>query len=424
MRIAITSDTHFGDPMCTLVDHESMKPGSRYDRFLEAAGTDNDYLVLAGDILDFSITDYQTAHTAAAVFFRKIKEDGIAHSIIYVPGNHDYDLWHTVEYQINVIHQISKGKPARQFKWSVPGVIDQRSSAGVGGLKLPGTLDEFIDPRTEAEMPLYLNNITNGADGSGESTNFYFVYPNLYVVDDSGAVLITHGHYLESYWSLPSEWILKIVEEDLKLGDAYDLWELVALNLPLCQLACSGIGQAGPLTKLVQTIQREVKDREFERVDKYIDRLDKIIDRMLAYSDLSYKEWITDAIMNSMKDKLKDEIKKRKTTRFREEFIYNPEVLERFRTYYSASCVELAMLNQNFNIKIPNPAKIIFGHTHRPIKWQSPEAPKAMNSAGAPVWMYNTGGWLWRKDKHGGKEFCGAEVFIYENNKFSSVAID
>ena len=69
MRIAILSDTHFGDPMCTLVDHESMKPGSRYGKFKDAVGTDNDFLVIVGDILDFSITDYRTAHTGGGGIF-------------------------------------------------------------------------------------------------------------------------------------------------------------------------------------------------------------------------------------------------------------------------------------------------------------------------------------------------------------------
>ena len=341
-----------------------------------------------------------------------------------MPGNHDYDMWHTVEYQINIIHQINKGKPARQFKWSVPGLIDMRSATNAKGFKLPGTIDEVIDPTSDPEVPIYLNNITKNEDGSGRPTNFYFAYPNLYLVDDSGTVLITHGHYLENFWSFASEWILKIAQEDVNLGDAYDLWELVALNLPLCQLSCSGIGQAGPLTTLVQKIQREAKDKEFTRIDGYIDKLDKIIDRELAYSDLSPKEWFSDLVLNEMKAKLKDAIKNRKTTRFREEFMSNPEVLKRFRTFYDASCVELVVLNHKLTDSIPNPDKIIFGHTHRPIRWLAPEAPKAMVDSGVPVWMYNTGGWLWRRHESGGREFCGAEIFIYDVNGFSSVTID
>lgn len=426
MRMAILSDTHFGDPLCALVDHESMTPGSHYRKFREAAGRNNDFLVLVGDILDFSITDYRTAHRAAAVFFRQIQQDNITRSIIYVPGNHDYDLWHTVEYQINIIHQIDKGKPARQFKWSVPGLIDLRSTQISPGFRLPGTIDEAVDPGTVPEVPLYLNNITINEDGSGRPTYFYFAYPNLYVADDSGTVVITHGHYLESYWSFAGEWILKIAEQDIDLGEAYDLWELVALNLPLCQLACSGIGQAGPLTALVQKIQREAKNREFARIDGYIDRLQAIVDDKLTYTLGKYdpREWGTDLVLKILNGEIKDAVKNRKSARACEEFLSDSEVLHRLGTFYDASCVELAILNNQYGFGIPNPDKIIIGHTHCPIGWLAPDAPETVMSTGVRLRMYNTGGWLWRAHEGGGREFCGAEIFIYDDNGFSSIAID
>ncbi len=104
MRIAIISDTHFGDPMCTLVDSQGeLRPGPKYEDFKNAAGKDNDYLILLGDVLDFSIAKYQDAYKTAKFFFLQIQEDKIAREIIFVPGNHDSDLWHTVEYQVNVI---------------------------------------------------------------------------------------------------------------------------------------------------------------------------------------------------------------------------------------------------------------------------------------------------------------------------------
>ena len=56
MRIAIISDTHLGDPMCTLVEHDDKGEiivGPKYGAFKTAVGKQNDYLILLGDILDF-----------------------------------------------------------------------------------------------------------------------------------------------------------------------------------------------------------------------------------------------------------------------------------------------------------------------------------------------------------------------------------
>jgi len=99
MKFAIISDTHFGDPMGILVesnDNGGWEIGTQYDQFREKAGQHNDYLILLGDILDFSIAGYKKAYEAAKVFFEQIQKDKIADEIIYVTGNHDGDLWHIV----------------------------------------------------------------------------------------------------------------------------------------------------------------------------------------------------------------------------------------------------------------------------------------------------------------------------------------
>ncbi len=99
MKLAIISDTHLGDPMSTMVkptDNGGWEICDNYDQFTAKAGKENDYLILLGDILDFSVAGYQKAYEAAKVFFEKIQEDKIANEIIYVPGNHDADLWHIV----------------------------------------------------------------------------------------------------------------------------------------------------------------------------------------------------------------------------------------------------------------------------------------------------------------------------------------
>lgn len=140
MRITIISDQHFGDPESALVtkDEETKKiivNDNYFQKFKRAArqedengqnGHKNDYLVLLGDTIDFAIVGYEEAYEIAREFFKKIIENEIAEEIILVPGNHDFELWHICEYEVNVINQLKEKKPARHFRWSVPAIIDDR----------------------------------------------------------------------------------------------------------------------------------------------------------------------------------------------------------------------------------------------------------------------------------------------------------
>ncbi len=80
MKFSIISDTHFGDDNCTLVRTAGGKTvtGDRYDAFKKAAGTGNDYLILVGDVFDFSIASYDKAYCSGAAFFRALRQDGVA----------------------------------------------------------------------------------------------------------------------------------------------------------------------------------------------------------------------------------------------------------------------------------------------------------------------------------------------------------
>jgi len=425
MKLAIISDTHFGDDTGTLVDNvnDRFQRSVKYQKFAEAAGKNNDFLVLLGDILDFSVKDYAAVYNEARAFFQFIQQDKVARAVIYVPGNHDFGMWNTVEHQIRIIYPISKGCPARNFRWSAPGLVEDRTEKkDKRGFYLPNVVKGVIDPEAEPHVKMFLNSLTKNEDGSGEETRFYFAYPNLYIVTDKESVLVTHGHYLEPFWTLAGEWIMKIAQEDLKIGDAFDLWELVAVNQPLCQLACTGIGQAGPLTALVQKIQLQIKRGELQNVKKYINRLDNELDRMLDYKFLDPREWLSDTCMNNVKKQAIKTLEKYQDTRYSEEFIHKKEVLNRFRNFFNASSVEIDALNEAYPLDIPRPRKIIFGHTHRPIPWGSPRALKAKVSGGH-VSLFNTGGWLMRRTD-AGEEFCGAEVFTYDSKGgFKSTAV-
>lgn len=431
MKLAIISDVHLGDPLCTLVESKNnlYTAGPRYSEFKEAAGTGNDYLILLGDILDFSVTSYENAYAAGKAFFSMLGKDKIAEQIIYVPGNHDYDIWGIVEYEANIIYQIKNGKLPRRFRSSVPGILDDRTNSTNPGFTLPG-----VGRRENGNYTyggLFLDHITRTYDSAaakmkGRASHFVFAYPNIYLVTDNDTVMMTHGQYLESYWSLLSEWTPIIFKSDLPVGTEMDIAELVGINFPFNQLACSGVGQAGVLSKVLNELQSQIKHGNIQKAKEYLDNLDEYLDKNV----FDYKEWYrfideikTDLVSNLVKDKITGLIAEQKETRYNEQFFNDSGVKKRFKSFYKSSLAEIENLRKLYNISLPVPDTVIFGHTHQPIPVNGGNAPVKLNAENSDIRIYNTGGWLWN-EKRNIKVFGGAEVFKYETGKgLSSVSI-
>jgi predicted phosphodiesterase len=426
MRVAVISDTHFGDPLSTLVASgpREKEPaiGPAYEALARAVGT-VDYLVLLGDILDFSVASYADAYRQARCFFRRLARDGLAREIIYLPGNHDFDVWHTVEHQVNVINRLISGQLPRAFKRSVPAVIDDR---GPG----PKFLLPDVVPHRDREEPeahygnLFFDDITrDSSDGplGGQRLTFNFAYPNLYLVTDAGeSVLLTHGHYFEAFWSVAAEWTALLAHDDLELeGEAMSLREVVGINLPLHQLACTGIGQARPLADIARTIQREAFRGRTNTLEKYLGRLEGWVrsDRGRPW----HRRALAACALRWASTKLLSLLASLEHTRYSREFLTRPSVRERFRQYYRYSLRETERLRSEHGIQIPSPTRVVFGHTHQPIPWEAEELRDIVD--GIPVRFCNTGGWVLREEESS-LDFVGAEVLLYETGKgLSSVSV-
>ena len=428
MRISIISDVHFGDKTCQMAHFSppdfKQNPilGSKYGAFCAAAGQNNDYLILLGDTFDFSISSYADTYAIAKVFFQQLQRDQIAKQIIYVPGNHDFDMWHFYEHEINVIRRISEGNAPRASRFSVPGTIDARSNPRGELFTLSGVTR---NPNSSwGYGGLFLDKITKNADGTGSDTGFAFAYPNVYLITDNCSILLTHGHYLEAYWSLASEWAKKIAGPDLRIGDALDLYELVAINFPLNQLACSGVGQAGPLTDVVEPLVQEVMGHDLTRVKRYLNNLDDELDRLTPNRGfLDPAEGLRDAVSNLGKRWVIGQLEKMKSTRYSEEFLHTAEVLDRFRRYFDATLLEIDQINTETQLGIPTPRYVIFGHTHEPILWGDAKAPWTQATGGQPLTLYNTGGWLVHPDEKTGQMVpCGAAVFTFDSDQTPQIS--
>lgn len=429
MRLAIISDVHLGDSMSVMVLKDSMtcqiQLGSKYDAFknkvkTKFGGEELDYLVLLGDILDFSVSSYSDAYAIGKFFFQQLKDDGIAKEIIYIPGNHDFDLWHTVEYQINVTQRLERGKLPIPFRMSIPAIIDDRKSTSNSGFTLFN-----VSRRKESNKPkyagLFMDHITTPA------TPFNFVFPNIYFITDNETVLITHGQYQEAYWSILGRWGLKIINGDLDIKNQamLDMKEMVAINFPLCQLGCSAIGQAGPLTRVIQKLEHELKEHETRRLEPYFHRFEEELNKLGFFK--GFKGLLKKIGFDLIRKELLKTLGKTKKARYNKTFMEDPFVRARFKEFFDSTAYEIDEIKEKCGIDFPLPQRMIFGHTHQPIPWGASTAPKISlpQLHGKELVMYNTGGWLNHLNKET-KEmvFCGAEIFFYQTGEgFSSESV-
>lgn len=419
MKLAIISDTHFGDKTCQLVtknEDGSYAKGPRFDKFANAVGNGNSFLVLAGDIFDFSISDYTTAYEYGKKFFELVQEAELAEEMIYLSGNHDFDVWHTMQHQRSIINRIIKReKPQKEFQHSVAGIIDDRPgmSDDQKGLTLDRTTRKSGKKRY---CGMFLDYLTD------PPTYFNFAYPNLYIVTEQGTVMVTHGQYFEPYWSILGEIAVKIAGDDLELKPGeVDIERTVEMNFPFNQLACTGVGQAGLLTeRVMEPLEKDIKEHKLDRVTKYLDKLEKVVDDMTEYGLVV--EWLADYAASKGKQKLLKILGSIETTRGNERYLTN-DFKMRIESFYKSSLLEIKGINARTGQNIPMPDTMIFGHSHLPVPWNHRgvvrDVVKLNLNEGKQLTLNNTGGWLGEKEI-----FCGANIFLYETDKsFISVPV-
>lgn len=404
MRFALLSDLHFGDENARL----TFKQDGKYllcENFNELKEQIKpvDFLILMGDVFDFSISGYAQAYEAASPFFRALVEQNITQRIIFVPGNHDFEFWNCVETEVNVINQLKAGKAPQTFNWSVPCIIDDRKP----------TLDEKINL-----VGVHTNDQGQYGglflDGWTAGLTFYVAHPNIYFIDKSGqSTLITHGQYFEAYWSFLSEVIPKVFDDiEVKNKDRLTVSEMVALNYPSNQLSCSGVGLSGPFRKVAVKVQSDIYlkghskdlDRYFKNGSAYV------------YDNFKNRGWFAWPVNFVLKIILSMAVKKfiKMTScihvaQANDGFLDDEKVKERFKAFYTASLEELRDIKGYSDI-LPF-SDVIFGHTHLPVSWSDKSLLLATEFGSVPV--HNSGGWLNHKDS----DTIGAEVFIYDSSK-------
>lgn len=390
MKLAVISDMHFGDPDCILVErkNDGWKLREHVTERLKWLH-DLDVLILLGDIFDFSIAAYQEAIAAAIPFFDWLREGGKVGHVVYCPGNHDAMMWHALEYETRVTGSLRSERVAKPLRSSQPCLIDTTKSEG--WISLPGVHDPG---------DVFLKDLI--------SIPTYVAYPNIYVRTATGTVLMTHGHYFETYWAALGELVQKLgADDNVTHPDLHipgidripTIKQLVDCNHPLVTLACMGIGQAGDLTTRARQIQHEAKRDHITSdmlLDKYLLRLQHIVATRLERDAKWYQlgRKVANAVVEKCLDAGFEYIRKQigeaqpvrvvAASKTEESWLARPDVNPRFERYMLSAKAEAASHG------IPAPTSCVFGHTHTHESW-----PTTVNtpSYGA-LSCCNTGGWL------------------------------
>jgi UDP-2,3-diacylglucosamine pyrophosphatase LpxH len=412
MKFAVLSDTHLGDPECTLAFMDQsgkIRSGFNLTDFLDALGKNNDFIIILGDMLDFAINDYGDVYAVARYFFSKLKEQHVLKpdgNVIYSPGNHDYDVWHTIEYEANIINRMKIGKLPKKFRMSVPLVIDDRTEKNYN-FYLRGV--HRNNERIQPYGGMFLDSLVSPDD----PINFIIPFPNIYFVTDENSILMTHGQYFETYWAALGELYQLLTRQT----DTLTMKDFIAVNFPLGQLGSSGVGQAGPLTNIVLELEKDVTSGQCVLIQKYIHRLcDEILKR---YNIPFVPKFIDRLIIEGFTYKIISELKASRSSDFLSELEKNKDTQHRVSRFLDSTMKEINEVEMEMGTTFRPVNTILFGHTHQPVDSTS---HSTFNYNGNLLNLWNTGGWL--HVPHDENQDYGGEIFLYETGKgFSSIRL-
>jgi len=398
MSVAITSDIHLGDPNSRLSDGKDFYPYGFYKDFrakiFNFTGSQPlDYLVLCGDILDFSINSFENSIHIGRHFFQQLYNDKIAKQIVYVPGNHDKQIWDGVEWDSRIIKRLNEYRDPDEFRHIQNGIINLAKG---GQIELDGVVKE----PGQTYGNIYLKGLFLNAESS---LPINIVYPNLYLLTENDSILITHGHMFEAAWVILSEMLYGLPEY---LPVKFNLPDLEAWNIPVTASICTGVGQAKEVSDLIQRIEEEAYK---SKTDALAAVLDHVFPKILDSSEVGWLGRIAaKAVMPGLKNAILKTAAKTEDTRFNQDKLQTPETKQRLLTFYNLTLEIMKSLN------LPRPSKFIYGHTHLPTPASN---PFKLDITG-DLEFYNTGGWLPRNDNP-----KNVELFLIDNKRFTSVSI-
>ena len=376
IRYVCLSDMHLGADNSVLT---SIKPGSietdtsqpsavlsqlvlcLKELIRQNASSEKPTLVLNGDILEMALCD---TNKAAMVFERFIElvfpQNGEAlfnKNILYIPGNHDHHIWESARetqytaFLSNIQPGTELAPPWHTTKMFAPDLVREYF--------LTSLLRRYPQLQDATVNVAYLNYALTSDDGQK-------------------CIIFSHGHYIESIYSLMSTLNTMFFPNRKK---PQVVWELEAENFAWIDFFWSSMGRSGDAGQDIGLFYVKLQDK--------------------AQLEQLFTNFITSWVTQRNHSKLVEEIKLRGLEWARDVIFSRISPLEKHRTDQILSAdaqhglqwyMESPLLSQ---IHIENgphlPADIsfLFGHTHKPFQ-------QMMNFTGYPTTLkvFNSGGWV------------------------------
>ena len=435
MKIMVMSDIHLGDSDSLFNENRLEQtfqdlfhcPPEQYPRC--------DVLILNGDILDFAINSFEVSYKMAKPFFQFVYDNEIAKLVLYVPGNHDRQVWDALQWQVKVMIPIEKDNDPVALEQINPAFIDFRED---GIIHFPMMKHSTFNMHTDMSNPKIGDVFLKGLIDFGDDPHDFkilvagpMVFINLNTkanqLQPSDLLMIAHGQHLETGWVFITELLngYKLPadpsigwNEEVKFGN-YSLEQLEQYNYLITSLIGTDCGQAGEVSRLVYTIERMVRSQDATKQEHYrqlFKMLQAAVNNNLINMFMPYKkgktfwEKVKDALsvlwmapgrgaakvglgwMENLLTPKPDE----ETSKYYVPMIRDPNKPTKryFHSFFSACNV---VLHRHFGESgiitgLPEvPGKIIFGHTHYCVL---DPAQSTVRYKGTPVELYNSGGWL------------------------------
>lgn len=343
-------------------------------------------LILNGDILELALSDTNNAIMAFDRFielvYPKEEESLFDKKIIFVPGNHDHHIWEIAR-ETQYINFIKTFTPDLELEkpWHTTKIY-----------------------KKDGEIPLhsyFLNQIIRRHQHL-KDVEVEIAYPNLALINDEKCILLHHGHFLESIYTLMSELLTMIFPQSEKPDDIY---ELEAENFAWIDFFWSTLGRSGQAGQKVEVIYDSFQAQK--KIKKLIQNFGQALAKKKKYLSIApeiFIDFISVKCFDFFKSFLKntsDDLTSLETG---------------IKTYLETYLLDQLKNEKVFNEQINN-FTFIFGHTHQPF-----EKEMTFKDYPGTVNVINSGGWVVDTLK-ANKEYGGSAIIISDTFEVSSIKV-
>ncbi|MEH6637011.1 MAG: metallophosphoesterase [Halioglobus sp.] len=354
----------------------------------------NTRLVLLGDVLDLGFSEtvdvVNTFKVFAQTFLASGLMDKISKDILFLPGNHDHQLWQNVKNNY-MVGQIARGEGSKRVR-QVTHLVD------------PQHLESYL-----------LNDVIQTVNGL-EGVTVQIAYPNYAMTNKAGdkAVVMHHGHYTESMYLAMSR-LRQLLDDELSM--THDITQIERDNGYWINFLWSSLGSAGfgnETLDIYETLLDAGATHEF--IQQLSGKIKTLLVDNFGLSDSAVKSLNKSLTLEGTIEALLDASVGQFAGSERHSFldVLSDDGVAKL-IWYLHGPIRQQFIDEKKTV--PHTLNFIYGHTHKPFQDRLP-----VNGFSAPVNVYNVGGWA--IDKPVVSELQGAAIaFVDEHCDVGSLRL-